>query len=121
MYEDTVVSFFHPERVLIEDPLTQVLRSGARRLLAEAVEAEVEAFIAAHADLADDAGRRRVVRQNYPPEREVQTGIGAVAVRRPRVRDRHPDAGGRIRFTSSICRRTCAAPNRWRRYSRGCI
>ncbi len=42
MYEETVVSFFHPERVLIQDPLTQVLRSGARWLLAEAVEAEVD-------------------------------------------------------------------------------
>ena len=62
MYEDTVVSFSHPEQVSIEDPLTQFLRSGARRLLAEAVEAEVEAFVAAHADLADEAGRRRVVR-----------------------------------------------------------
>ena len=103
MYEDTVVSFSHPDRISIEDPLTQVLRLGARRLLADAVEAEVEAFIAAHADLADEAGRRRVVRHGYQPEREVQTGIGAVAVRRPRVRDRQPDAGrGRIRFTSSI-------------------
>jgi len=102
MNEDTVVSFSHPDRVSIEDPLTEVLRSGARRLLADAVEAEVEAFIAEHADLADEAGRRRVVRHGYQPEREVQTGIGAVAVRRPRVRDRYPDGGGRIRFTSSI-------------------
>ena len=102
MYEDAVVSFSHPEQVSIEDPLTQVLRSGARLLLAEAVEAEVEAFVAAHTDLADEAGRRRVVRHGYQPEREVQTGIGAVAVRRPRVRDRHPDSGGRIRFASSI-------------------
>ncbi len=103
MYEDTVVSFTHPDRISIDDPLTQVLRSGARRLLAEAVEAEVEAFVADHADLLDEAGRRRVVRHGYLPERDVQTGIGAVAVRRPRVRDRHPDAGeGRIRFTSSI-------------------
>ena len=103
MYEDSVVSFSHPDRISIEDPLTQVLRLGARRLLADAVEAEVEAFIAAHGDLADEAGRRRVVRHGYQPEREVQTGIGAVAVRRPRVRDRQPDSGrGRIRFTSSI-------------------
>ena len=62
MYEDTVVSFSHPDRISIEDPLTQVLRSGARCLLAEAVEAEVEAFVAEHADLLDEAGRRRVVR-----------------------------------------------------------
>jgi len=102
MYEDTVVSFSHPDRISIEDPLTEVLRVGARRLLAEAVEAEVSAFIAEHADLVDDSGRRRVVRHGYLPEREVQTGIGGIAVRRPRVRDRAPDAGGAIRFTSSI-------------------
>ena len=92
MYEDTVVSFSHPEKISIEDPLTEVLRAGARRLLAEAVEAEVEAFIGAHADLSDDSGRRRVVRHGYLPEREVQTGIGPVAVRRPRVRDRQPES-----------------------------
>ena len=77
------------------DPLKHVLRSGAARLLAEAIEAEVEAFVAAHADLADENGHRRVVRHGYQPAREVKTGIGAVAVRRPRVRDRHPDATDR--------------------------
>ena len=103
MHEDTVVSFSHPERISIADSLTEALRRGARRLLAEAVEAEVAAFIAEHADLVDDDGRRRVVGHGHLPEREVQTGIGAVLVRRPRVRDRHPDAdGGRIRFTSAI-------------------
>lgn len=102
MYEDTVVSFSHPDRISIKDPLTEVLRVGARRLLAEAVEAEVSAFISEHTDLVDDAGRRRVVRHGYLPQREVQTGIGGIAVRRPRVRDRAPDAGGAIRFTSSI-------------------
>ena len=102
MYEDTVVSFAHPDRISTEDPLTEVLRLGARRLLAEAIEAEVSAFIADYADLVDEAGRRRVVRHGYLPEREVQTGIGGISVRRPRVRDRAPDAGGSIRFTSSI-------------------
>ncbi len=65
MNEDRIVSFSHPDRFSIDDPLTQVLRMGARHLLADAVEAEVEAFIAAHADLMDDAGRRRVVRHGY--------------------------------------------------------
>ncbi|MCP4330949.1 MAG: IS256 family transposase, partial [Alphaproteobacteria bacterium] len=103
MYEDRVVSFSHPDAISIADPLTSVLRAGARRLLAEAVEAEVEDFIAAHAEFVDDAGHRRVVRHGYMPERDVQTGVGAVAVRRPRIRDRYPDAaGGRIRFRSSI-------------------
>ncbi len=72
MYEDTVVSFAHPDRISTEDPLTEVLRLGARRLLAEAIEAEVSAFIADYADLVDEAGRRRVVRHGYLPEREVQ-------------------------------------------------
>ena len=104
MYEDTVVSFSHPDRTSIEDPLTQVLRSGARRLLAEAVEAEVETFVAGHANLLDEAGRRRVVRHGYLPERDVQTGIGAVAVRRPRVRDRSTDfpEAEKARFSSNI-------------------
>ena len=103
MYEDTVVSFSHPDKVLTDDPLTALLRKGARRLLADAVEAEVEAFIAEHADLTDDGGRRRIVRHGHLPERSMQTGIGPVAVCRPRIRDRQPEAaGGRIRFTSSI-------------------
>jgi transposase-like protein len=103
MNEDTVVSFSHPDRISIPDPLTEVLRAGARRLLAEAVEAEVEVFIEEHAVLSDADGRRRIVRHGYMPERSVQTGIGPVAVRRPRVRDRQPEAaGGRICFTSSI-------------------
>ena len=49
---------------------------------------EISAFIAEHADMVDDAGRRRVVRHGYLPEREMQTGIGGIAIRRPRVRDR---------------------------------
>ena len=103
MYEDTVVSFSHPDKVSTDDPLTAVLRKGARRLLADAVEAEVEAFIAEHAELTDDGGRRRIVRHGHLPERSMQTGIGPVAVCRPRIRDRQPEAaGGRIRFTSSI-------------------
>ncbi len=58
MHEDTVVSFSHPDRISIEDPLTDLLRFGARRLLAESVEAEVSAFIGEHADLVDEAGSR---------------------------------------------------------------
>ena len=93
----------HPDRISIDDPLTEVLRAGARRLLVEAVEVEVSAFIAEHADLVEGSGHRRVVRHGYLPEREVQTGTGPIAVRRPRVRDRHPTADdGRIRVTSTI-------------------
>ena len=102
MKDDTVVALRQPG-TFSDDPLTDVLRAGARRLLAEAVEAEVEAHIAAHADLTDAQGRRRVVRHGYLPEREIQTGIGAVGVKAPRARDRDPGApGGRIGFSSSI-------------------
>ncbi len=69
-------------------PLTAVLRAGARRLLAQAVEMEATAFLEAHRNPSDGAGQRRVVRHGHPPEREIQTGIGAVKVRCPRVRDR---------------------------------
>ena len=72
-------------------------------MLAQAIEAEVSLHIEAHAHLTDASGRRRIVRHGHLPDRDVQTGIGAVSVRRPRVRDRAPDAaGGRIRFTSAI-------------------
>ena len=102
MTEDTIVQFRQPGS-FSDDPLTDVLRFGARQLLGQAIEAEVEAHIAAHGHLRDRAGHRRIVRHGHLPERAVQTGIGAVRVRVPRVRDRDPEAaGGRIRFTSSI-------------------
>ncbi len=94
MHDDGVVSFSHPEKISCHDPLTEVLRSGARQLLASAVEAEVSAFLSAYEHLVDDQGRRRVVRHGHMPAREVQTGTGGVEVRRPRVRDRQ---GGRRR------------------------
>ena len=87
----------------VDDPLTEVLRAGARQLLARAVELEVEAFLAERADLKLPDGRVRLVRHGHGPEREVQTGIGAVAVSRPKVRDRGAAEGSeRIRFTSAI-------------------
>jgi len=86
------------------DSLTEVLRNGARALLARAVEAEVAEFLAQHADLKTDGGCRRVVRHGHLPEREIMTGIGAVAVRQPRMRDRAPGLGEgeRIRFSPTI-------------------
>ena len=86
------------------DPLTEVLRNGARALLAQAIEAEVAEFLAKHVDLKTATGLRRVVRHGHLPEREVMTGIGPVAVRQPRVRDREAGAEepARIRFTPAI-------------------
>jgi putative transposase len=83
------------------DILTDLLRDGARRLLAEAIEAEVAAWIDDHAHLKDEAGRRQVVRNGHLPERAIQTGIGAVEVKQPRVRDRRP-ADERESFTSAV-------------------
>src|SRR4051812_41050362 len=84
-----------------QDVLTDLLRDGARRLLAQAIEAELAARIDDHAHLKDDRGRRQVVRNGQLPERAIQTGIGAVAVQQPRVLDRRPD-DRREAFTSAI-------------------
>ena len=84
------------------DPLTEVLRNGARVLLAQAVEAEVAALLAGHADKLTDDGRQRLVRHGHLPEREIMTGIGPVAVRCPRVRDRVGEGSERIHFSSAI-------------------
>lgn len=84
------------------DPLTEVLRNGARALLSQAVEAEVAALLNRHADQLTDDGRQRLVRHGHLPEREIVTGIGPVAVRCPRVRDRVGDGSERIRFSSAI-------------------
>jgi putative transposase len=81
-----------------QDVLTDLLRDGARRMLAQAVEAEVAAYVAAHDHLVDGAGRRQVVRNGHLPERAIQTGIGEIQVKQPRVHDRRVP-GDRERFT----------------------
>jgi len=87
----------------IDDPLTEILRTGARRLITRAVEVEFDTFLASNADLALADGRQRVVRHGHDPVRTIQTGIGPVKVQKPKARDRGaPQAGERIRFTSSI-------------------
>jgi transposase-like protein len=99
--DTTVVPLRQPAEV--DDPLTAVLRNGARRLLAQAVEAEAEAFLAEMRDLRLPDGRERVVRHGHGPERLVQTGIGPVPVQRVKVRDRGAaSAGERIHFTSAL-------------------
>lgn len=100
MSDDKVLKLSHPGT--FSDPLTEVLRSGARALLAQAVEAEVAAFLDGYAATLTEEGRRRVVRHGHLPTREIMTGIGPVAVRTPRVRDRAGHDGERIRFSSAI-------------------
>jgi putative transposase len=98
--DTTVVSFQHADE--IDDPLTSILRDGARRLLAQAVEAEADAFLAMQNERLAD-GRSRLVRHGHSPERTIQTGIGPVAVRRAKLRDRGAEANrDRITFTSAI-------------------
>ncbi|WP_213290956.1 transposase, partial [Bradyrhizobium sp. sGM-13] len=100
--KDNIIKLIQPGNV--EDQLTEILRNGARCLLAQAVEAEVADFLGKHADLKTADGHQRVVRHGHLPEREVMTGIGPVAVRQPRVRDREADVTcpDRIRFSPSI-------------------
>ena len=86
----------------IDDPLTALAREGARRILAEALAAEADAFVAAFAGARLEDGRRRVVRHGAGPERVIQTGVGPVPVRRPKVRDRDPSASEPARFASAI-------------------
>src|SRR6266852_7193043 len=97
--EDNLVEYRKPGIALpVADVLTEVLRSGARELLQQAVEAEVAEFVTRHRELKDERERQRVVRNGYQPERTIQTGIGELPVKAPRVRDRQ----GTIKFSSSI-------------------
>ena len=101
MIETTnVLPFRQPSAV--DDPLTDILRAGARELLARAIEIEVDAFLAGTSDLTLSDGRARLVRHGYGPARQIQTGIGPVEVARPKVRDRGASGASRIRFSSAI-------------------
>src|SRR5437879_4241088 len=100
MSESNIVKLAQPGA--FTDSLTEILRSGARALLTQAVEAEVAEFLARHADLKTETGQQRVVRHGHLPQREIMTGIGPVAVCQPRVRDREAAEGERIRYSPSI-------------------
>ena len=91
MTDTNVIKLLQPGT--FTDSLTEVLRNGARALLTQAVETEVADFLGRYADLKTEAGRQRVVRHGHLPEREIMTGIGSVAVRQPRVRDREATVG----------------------------
>ncbi len=84
--------------------LDEIVRDGARRMLAAALQAEVAGYVDAHAHLVDENGHRLVVRNGYHDEREVVTAAGAVPVKAPRVNDKRvdPETGKRCRFSSAI-------------------
>jgi transposase-like protein len=94
--------------------IDEIVREGARRMLAEALQAEVDAYIARFADQRDGNGRRLVVRNGYHQPRQVLTSAGAVEVRAPRVNDKRldPVTGERKRFSSSILPPWCRKPPR---------
>ncbi len=103
MSKDNVIDLKKPE-TFVDDPITDILRQGARKLLAQALETEIEIFLNNYKELTDESGHQRIVRNGYLPERNIQTGIGPVPVNAPRVRDRHCDSSDRIQFSSSILR-----------------
>jgi transposase-like protein len=99
--DTTVIRLRQPDA--IDDPPTELAREGARRMLAQALIAEADAFVALRKDLKLPDGRDRVVRHGHGPHRAIQTGVGPVEVRRAKVRDRgEVGAEEKIRFTSSI-------------------
>ena len=102
MNENRVVPLRQPDE--IDDPLSEILRCGAKRLVQQAVEAEFAAFLARHAALELPDGRQRVVRHGHDPARPIQTGIGPVEVSKPKARDR---GATRQTSASAIRRRFC--------------
>lgn len=98
MSKNRIIALKKPGEIS-EDPLTELLRIGARKLIADAVEAELQQLLSQHATLKNEHGHRQVVRNGYLPEREIQTGIGPVKVRVPKIRDK---SGQRIKFNSTL-------------------
>jgi putative transposase len=99
--DTTVIAFRQPNAV--DDPLTELAREGARRMLAQVLIAEADAFVAQWKDLQLPDGRDRIVRHGHGPHRAIQTGVGPVEVRRAKVRDRgEVGTEEKIRFSSSI-------------------
>jgi hypothetical protein len=116
--EDNLVAYRNPGIALpVADALTAVLQRGARDLLQQAVEAEAAELISRYQELKDERGRQRVVRNGHLAERSIQTGIGEVPVKAPRVRDR----AGEIKFSSNICHVICGARAVWKSCCRGAI
>ena len=89
MTKDNVIALKKPE---FDDPITDILRQGARHLLAAALEAEIDLFLEKYQEVTDEKGCQRIVRNGHQREREIQTGLGQIPVRAPRARDRPPPA-----------------------------
>ena len=85
MKNNTVIDLDNPEEI---DPLTELLRTGAKKLIAEAIQAELDEQMTQYEDQKTADGRRRVVRSGHHPEREIVTGVGKVSVEVPKIRSR---------------------------------
>lgn len=101
MSKDNVIAIKKPDP-FVDDPISEILRQGARSLILQALEIEIELFLNQYRELRDQMGLQRIVRNGYLPERRIQTGIGPVSVKAPRVRDRHNNPSKRIHFSSAI-------------------
>lgn len=101
MRKDNVVTFENPAKSIIEDHLTEFLKESAQKMLKAAIEAEVNEFLKTHEHLTLPAGQQRIVRNGYQPERMIQTGIGNIEVKLPRVRDRE-SVEEKIQFHSQL-------------------
>ena len=100
MTNDNLIEFKTPATTeTFTDALTELVRSGAQQIIAQAVEAELQSFLSQYQNLSDEQGRKAVVRNGYLPERTIMTGVGEVAVQVPKVRDR---TGSGIKFNSSL-------------------
>jgi putative transposase len=100
MNNDNLIAFQPPEAsASFSDTLSELVRQGARQIIAQAVEAELQEFLAQYQSLKDDQGRQAIVRNGYLPERTIMTGVGAVEIQVPKVRDR---SGSGIKFNSSL-------------------
>ena len=98
MSKNKVIAFKKPGEIS-GDPLTELLRTGAQRLIADAVEAELQVLLGHHTALRNGQGHQQVVRNGYLPEREIQTGIGPVKIRVPKIRDKSHQG---IKFNSTL-------------------
>lgn len=101
MSKDNIIALENPAKAIVNDQLTQFIRDSAQQMLQVAVESEVAQFMAQYKDLKVRNNKQRIVRNGYLPEREIQTGIGAISVKVPRVRDRDTSAHS-IEFNSNL-------------------
>lgn len=88
----------HQSNESVHDILEETLKNGAKMLLQQAIENEVNEYLEAHKERTDAHNRRQVVRNGYLPERNIQTGVGPIAIKQPRVRDKN----GTLKYSSAI-------------------